>query len=689
MNKKIIISFLSLLNLLAFTFNVRAEKHSKTCSNNPLYSATIVPVANFTANRTIVCVGDTIAFTDLSANGPTAWKWTFNGGTPPTSITQNEKVVYNIAGTYTVKLVVSNIAGSDSMTKVNYIVVNPLPNVKVNPSAPFICKGDSVMLTASGAATYTWHPTTGLSCTTCPNPYSKVNANITYTVVGKNASGCIDSTSVTVTVGSIVVSISASDTNICQGNSDTLTAMGANSYLWSNGATTSQIIVSPSSSTTYTVIGTSLTCIDTATFKVNVFPAPNIVILGTDSVCIGGSTILTATGAVNYFWAPSSGLSCTSCPSPKVSPTITTTYTVIGTDNNGCSNATTVTVYVEQLPTVVAHTGLPAICSGSGMATSLSANGNPSGGTYVWQPCNKTGQAVIDTPTVTTVYTVYYTNSCGTATDTVRVNVYPQPKVVFFASSKSGCAQFCVQFTGINLTPGVKILTWTWDFGDGGTSNLQSPPYCYKTPGTYTVTLSAYTANCSTQTQIADYITVHALPKADFSYSPDPATILDPVVAFEDKTTGTAPITSWAWNFGDTNYFSNYNRYPTHTYLDTGYYCVQLAVSDKNGCVDTNKQCFDINSQYSFYVPSSFSPNGDNINDIFIPKGTYISNFEMYIYDRWGMQLYHTTDITDGWNGKVKNTGKICQEDVYVYVISVNDKKGLPHHYTGSIYLLK
>ncbi len=484
-----------------------------------------------------------------------------------------------------------------------------------------------------------------------------------------------------------VVSITSSADTICQGNSDTLFAHGANGYFWSTGATTSSITVNPSTSLTYWVAGTSLNCTDSSRFTVTVNPSPDIVILGSDSICFGGSTTLTATGAINYFWAPSSGLSCTSCPSPVANPTVTTIYTIIGTDNNGCSNAITYTVYVLPLPTVSAGSD-QTVCTG--VSAKLTATGTPTGGTYLWEPCNKSGKTIIDTPAANTTYTVYYTNSCGTVSDTVTVFVSPIPNLVLFDNFKTGCAPLCIQFRALNTVPAAKIITWSWSFGDTGTSNLQDPPYCYEIPGTYTCTLFVETsAGCTSTTQMGTPITVYPLPKADFTFSPNPVTILDPLVNFTDKSTGAYPITNWFWTFGDGKDSISDSRYPSHLYSDTGVlYCPELIVEDIHKCLDSIKECFTVKQNYSFYIPNSFSPNGDNVNDYFMPRGADVKAFEMYIFDRWGMQLYHTIDFTSlGWNGKVQNKGPYCQEDAYEYVITATDGGGIQHHFTGSEYI--
>jgi PKD repeat protein len=112
------------------------------------------PVTAFTVSDTLICVGDSVQFTDQSTNSPTGWNWTFTGGSPPISAVQNPWVTYNSAGYFTVKLKSTNSGGSDSLTKTNYIHV-----LQINATfsgKDTICKGDSTTITASGGTTYAW-----------------------------------------------------------------------------------------------------------------------------------------------------------------------------------------------------------------------------------------------------------------------------------------------------------------------------------------------------------------------------------------------------------------------------------------------------------------------------------------------------------------------------------------------------
>ncbi len=96
-----------------------------------------------------------------------------------------------------------------------------------------------------------------------------------------------------------------------------------------------------------------------------------------------------------------------------------------------------------------------------------------------------------------------------------------------------------------------------------------------------------------------------------------------------------------------------------------------------------------IEPDFTLYFPNAFSPNGDGLNEVFAPKGSYVKNFEMYIYDRWGMKLFHTNEIDKGWDGRPEGANTLCQEDTYVYIATAEDERGNMHQYTGNINLIK
>ena len=184
-------------------------------------------------------------------------------------------------------------------------------------------------------------------------------------------------------------------------------------------------------------------------------------------------------------------------------------------------------------------------------------------------------------------------------------------------------------------------------------------------------------------------ITVYTHPIVAFSYSPNPATIINPTIQFTDQTGDAAGIAYWWWNFGEAGDTISNLQNPTHTYQDTGTFCVQEVAMDIHGCADTATNCFVIDPVFNLYIPDAFSPNGDGKNETFKPVGQYIKNFEMYIFDRWGNKLYHTLDINQGWNGTVNGGSVISQEDTYVYKINVTDSQGKQHSFIGNVTIIK
>lgn len=224
------------------------------------------PTATFTATPNPVCAGSCVTFVNTSTNAPTSFLWYFPGGIPSYSLVTTFPgdpgcIIYPNPGVYTASLVVSNGSGKDSVT--NTITVDALPNLKIFPPSGGICDTaadlafDTIYFAAIGASTYTWTPSYGLSCTNCPNPRAYPAITTVYTVTGTGPDGCTSTITDTVTAGFIKAKIWGDDT-ICPGQSDTLIASGGSSsppgstYIWSNGKTTSEIVVNPTINTTYT-----------------------------------------------------------------------------------------------------------------------------------------------------------------------------------------------------------------------------------------------------------------------------------------------------------------------------------------------------------------------------------------------------------------------------------------------------
>lgn len=174
------------------------------------------PSAEFSSSDISVCINNSISFYDLSTDTPITWLWTFTGGAPNISTSQNPVITYDSVGMFDVKLVVTNVDGSDSLTKNGYITVNPLPTANAGLDTN-ICFGSSTNLSASGGISYSWSPTSGLDDPNILNPSASPTTTTTYTVTVTDGNGCSNPDVVIITVISLPsVSFSGLNTIYCE-----------------------------------------------------------------------------------------------------------------------------------------------------------------------------------------------------------------------------------------------------------------------------------------------------------------------------------------------------------------------------------------------------------------------------------------------------------------------------------------
>jgi gliding motility-associated-like protein len=196
--------------------------------------------------------------------------------------------------------------------------------------------------------------------------------------------------------------------------------------------------------------------------------------------------------------------------------------------------------------------------------------------------------------------------------------------------------------------------------------------------------------NGCTGTSPAVNVSVDPVPNANFTFTPSPTSYIGNETVFTDlSTVSSGNIVSWVWDFGDGGNSNLEN--PTYYYTSEGIFTIELTVTTQAGCVDTITQTVKVESGYTFYVPNAFTPNNDGLNDEFMPKFSAIdpASFEMYIFDRWGMKIYHTKDINAPWLGKVNNSGDTVEEDVYEYIFKFKDLGGKGHTVTGHISVIR
>ena len=302
------------------------------------------------------CVPLTKTFTGNLLNADTSainWNWQVSNGSSSVLQTMNA-VQFANAGNYTLQLVATNSSGCRDTAQASFnAYALPVVNAGIDIS---VCKGLPRTLTATGAATYTWSPTAGLSCTTCASPNASPMQETNYIVTGTSAQGCINKDTVKVAVQlPFKMQYSTGDT-LCVGQSVTLSASGAASYAWSpsaglNNTTAASVKATPGATTRYMVVGTDAPgCFkDTAYFPVKVYPIPTVEAGADRTINVGQSLTLTpniSADVTTLYWTPTGSTFRSQFPSIEIKPKQTTQYRVEAVNPGGCIATDMLTVTV-------------------------------------------------------------------------------------------------------------------------------------------------------------------------------------------------------------------------------------------------------------------------------------------------------------------------------------------------------
>jgi hypothetical protein len=401
--------------LTAGTHTYYAEAY--TCTNSVVRTAITLsvltlPTINVVSSSSIICANSTAT---LTASGAISYQWSDGSSGPSTVIAPSVNTPYSVAGT-------GANGCSDSISFVQPVLLLPLINIVSTPSV--ICPNYTATLTASGAVNYQWN--TGTSGSNLI-----VNPLVTtlYSVLGTDANGCSNSTSIYQLVLPFPsINVTSNASVACSGSSIMLTATGGANYQWNTGTTGSSLIVSPTITTLYKVLGMDVNgCSDSVSILQTVIALPSLSIASSSGVVCSGSTVtLTASGALNYNW--NTGASGSNL---IVSPTTTALYRVLGTDLNGCSDSISILQPVIALPSLSIASNPSIVCIGS--TVTLTANGAVS---YQWNT-GASGLSIVISPSVNTLYSVVGTDSNGCFDSTSVVQNVSLCTGIFNASNHS------------------------------------------------------------------------------------------------------------------------------------------------------------------------------------------------------------------------------------------------------------
>lgn len=437
--------------------------------------------------------------------------------------------------------------------------------------------------------------------------------------------------------------------------------------------------------TVYVVLGdTALGCFDVEMLVIDFVTPPNAGLDNTDSLCnVFGTTLdlnsllsvadlggvweeLTASGAFD----PLTGVfDASDLPAAD--------YTFIYIASNAPCPDDTAEFVITVLPNPVIDAGPDVeICAGD--PVTLSGTGAGLGGTYTWDGVVTDG--VEFTPGATATYTVTGTNAEGCInTDEVLVTVNPLPPVDAGPDVEI-CFGESVVLTGTGAGLG-GTYTWSGGVADG-------LPVIPAATTTYTVT-GTDANGCENSETYENYIEIVPQPIAAFRSSPDDITVNDTEVNFTNES---MYADTYEWDFGDGT--GSEAEHPSHLYPAIGNkeYRIRLRAISNYGCEDLVEQYITIKDELIYFVPNTFTPDGNSFNDEFKPvffSGVDIYNYHLMVFNRWGEMVFESYDPAYGWNGTYGDMG-LVEDGVYVWRMefkeTMSDKR---HKVNGHITVLK
>lgn len=684
--------------------------NSNGCSN----TMTLNVVGNPAITGTLsACVGST---TQLSATGtPNASNpWT-SSNTAVATVSNTGLVTGVSTGTATI-----TFTNASSCQSTAVVTINPLPSITGTLT---VCAGATTQLTGSPTASATNPWTSSNTAVATVSNTGLVNgiASGTTTITYTNSNGCVQTA--VVTVNALPTATLSGTTSICAGNSATITFSGTPNatVVYSNGTTNSNVVLNAAgtatvntgvlnTTTTYTLVSAQsaapAACSNTLSGSVTITVNPNPVMnpVADVLVCPGDNVLIPTFTSVpagaTYTWTNSNtAIGLSAAGAGDIAP-----FTAVNTGTspisgnisviptlNGCSGSSvTFAIGVSNNPVANAGSDIsPCInATGGNQIGSVAVPGN----SYSWTPTTGLSDPTIANPTVntgtsgTTSYTVTVTNAAGCqATDIVSVTIHALPLISFNSNAIDGCAPASITFT--NTSPASVNCVWTFE-GGATQTGCGSVTQQYGTEGTYDVTLTITDANgCSNSLTQGDMVTIYPQVNASFGVDVYEQSVLYPVFHFNNTSTN---ATAYTWEFGDGTTSSQTS--PEHTYADQpGVYHVILYATNAAGCEDSSVAVVSVIDELIFYVPNTFTPDGDEFNNTFYPvfsSGFDAQNYTLLIFDRWGEVIFESHNVEIGWDGTYM--AQLCKEGTYTWKIIVKERnKDKRREYVGHVNLLK
>ncbi len=574
------------------------------------------------------------------------------------------------------------------------IVASPTdPVLVLTPTSSSICVGESTTIVASGSSNYVWNADPSLNATIGSTVIA--TPTITTTYFGNSSiNGCSQTASVTIVVSEYPSSSVNSNSPLCEGSVLNLTAApvaGAN-YLWSGpnvftSLTQNATVVSATSlaAGTYTCLVAIGNCVSTYTTDVIVDAAIPSTIDPAGPFCISDAAFDLNSLNEPGVW---SGLGITNSSTGLFLPSAAggNVSTLISFDSDSyCTSPSTLSISVAASLDASILAQVP-----------LCVNGNPvqlqvatTGGTWSGNAVNSSGMvspAALGVGTFQAIYTI--AGSCGGA-DTLSIQVVPLPQFNFTSNITTGCAPLNVQFNSSSASA-LSSCIWSID-GQNVGNGCGIFNYNFPSAGCFTVALTSTDGNgCVNSVSQVDLVCVDLFPVAAFQWSPITPSLNNPLVEFTNLSLGN---TTNQWNVNGELSGNTDTQYSFSETIGSSFEAC-LEVSNQYGCADSVCYTVFVNREEMVFVPNSFSPNDDGLNDVFFPvlSGFNLNEiqYEFGIYNRYGERIFYSQDPEQAWIGNAFGNDYYAQIDGYTWTLRViTSSFSEPIELTGSVVIIR
>lgn len=676
-----------------FTFNLLVEADGCSAEDEITLTVNPLPVAD-AGPEGFICLGDQFA---LAASGGVDYLWTDDGSFVGPVNTANPNVSPAVTTEYEVSVTDAN--GCIAIATTTVTVQDAIATqVDFTPELCFgLCNGSIAVTPDGGFGDYIIAWDQGLDAELeqgdlCQGDY-------TYTVTDGEGCSFSETLSIVELPEYVLVDASATPTP-CAGSSDgqieVVSPEAVNFVIEPNGTSNATGLFTGLPAGTYTVTAIDAAgCEASAELEIVELSAPIDleVDFETVTVCVGdlvnfGAEAQGGDGNFTYTWyAQPDPLGVLSTDNPySVTVSDELTIYVRAVDGNGCVSEVLSSAVIFEEPISVQFTNEPAesICFGECVDFEVAVSGGVGNYSYEWVSTEAGGTNLgnslnlTDCPeeVLTTLeYTLTVDDGCvEPATLTAFVEVLSIPTPLFGIDVSEGCWPLTVEFQ--NLTDTLFMGSCVWDFGDGNTiASCDTVLHVYQDPGDYIPTLSVTHINgCEVTAEFDGAVEVHDYPIADFIWEPDTLTTLQGTASFINLSSDDAILFDWEFpGVGQSTDFEPTIEFPG---IDGTDWLACLRVENIHGCPDTVCKTIQMFSEVLVYVPTSFTPDNDGINEVFRPViggGITAEHYEFSVWNRWGERIFVTNDPNEAWTGGVERGDYYVQIDAYIWKVKYRE----------------